>query len=111
MPARRLTTIVPAMSLADALETTRMHRIAGLTGARTAVVTTHPCHAPHQPIAAVGLIGGGQVPRQGEVSRAHHGILFLDERPACRRHALEVLRQPLKKSLVYIQSPERHDAQ
>ena len=111
MLARRLTTILPAMSLAEALETTRIHRVAGLTGARTAVVATRPCRAPHHTIADVGLIGGGQVPMPGEVSRAHHGILFLDELPEFRRHVLEVLRQPLEESLIYIQSPERSQFQ
>src|SRR5918996_2513474 len=101
MLARRLTTILPAMSLADALETTRIHRVAGLTGARTAVVTARPFRAPPHTIADVGLIGGGQVPLPGEVSLAHHGILFLDELPEFRRHVLEVLRQPLEESLVY----------
>jgi magnesium chelatase family protein len=96
MLARRLTTLVPAMRLADARETTRIHRVAGRTGARTAVVTTRPFRAPHHTISDVGLIGGGQVPRPGEVSRAHHGMLFLDERPEFRRHVLEVLRQPLE---------------
>jgi magnesium chelatase family protein len=71
------------MSLAEALETTRIPRVAGLTGARTALVTTRPFRAPHHTISEVGLIGGGQVPLPGEVSRAHHGILLLDERPAC----------------------------
>jgi magnesium chelatase family protein len=91
----------------SALETTRIHRVAGRTGARTALVTTRPCRAPHHTIADVGLIGGGQVPRPGDVSLAHHGMLLLDERPEFRRHVLEVLRQPLEESLVYIQSPER----
>ena len=100
MLARRLTTILPAMSLAEALETTRIHRVAGLTGARTAVVTTRPFRAPHHTISDVGLIGGGQVPMPGEVSLAHHGILFLDELPEFRRHVLEVLRQPLEESLI-----------
>jgi len=100
MLARRLTTILPAMSLPEALETTRIYRLAGLTGARTAVVTTRPCRAPHHPIADVGLIGGGQVPLPGEVSPAHHGILVLDERPEFRRHVLEVLRQPLEESVI-----------
>jgi Magnesium chelatase, subunit ChlI len=72
MLARRLATILPVMSLAEALETTRIHSVAGLTGARTAVVTSRPCRAPHHTISDVGLIGGGQVPRPGEVSRAHH---------------------------------------
>jgi magnesium chelatase family protein len=90
------------MSLAEALETTRIHSVAGLTGARTAVVTTCPCRAPPQTISDVGLIGGGQVPLPGEGSRVHHGMLFLDARPECGRHVLEVLRQPLEKSLVTI---------
>jgi magnesium chelatase family protein len=102
MLARRLTTILPAMSLAEALETTRIHRVAGLTGARTAVVTTRPFRAPHHMISDVGLIGGGQVPMPGEVSLAHHGILLLDELPECRRHVLEVLRQPLEDGVVTI---------
>jgi magnesium chelatase family protein len=95
MLARRLTTIVPAMRLAEALETTRIHRVAGLIGDCTAWVTTRPCRAPHYTISDVGLIGGGHVPMPGEVSLAHHGVLFLDELPEFRRHVLEVLRQPL----------------
>jgi magnesium chelatase family protein len=76
MLARRLTTILPAMTLAEALETTRIHRVAGLTGARTALVTTRPCRAPHHTISDVGLIGGGQVPQSGQVSLADHGVLY-----------------------------------
>ena len=75
MLARRLTTILPAMTLAEALETTCIHSVAGLTGDRTALVTTRPFGTPHHPISDVGLIGGGQVPLTGEVSRAHHEIL------------------------------------
>jgi magnesium chelatase family protein len=97
MLARRLTTILPAMTLPEAIDTTRIHSVAGLTGDRTAFVTTRPFRAPHHTISDVGLIGGGQVPMPGEVSLAHHGVLFLDELPACRRHVLEVLRQPLDK--------------
>jgi magnesium chelatase family protein len=100
MLARRLTTILPAMSLAEALETTRIHSVACLTDARTALVTTRPCRAPHHTISAAGLIEGGQRPLPGEVSRAHHGVLLLDARPACRRHVLEVLRQPLEESVL-----------
>jgi magnesium chelatase family protein len=100
MLARRLTTMLPAMSLAEALETTRIHRVAGLTGARTAVVTARPFRSPHHTISDVGLIGGGQIPMPGEVSLVHHGMLFLDELPEFRRHVLEVLRQPLEESLV-----------
>ena len=102
MLARRLTTILPAMTLAEAIETTRIHRVAGLTGDRTALVTTRPFRAPHHTISDAGLIGGGHVPMPGEVSLAHNGVLFLDELPEFRRHVLEVLRQPLEESLIYI---------
>jgi magnesium chelatase family protein len=100
MLARRRTTILPAMTLAKAIETTHIHSVAGLTGDRTACVTTRPCRAPHHTISEVGLIGGGHVPMPGEVSRAHHGVLLLDARPECRRHVLEVLRQPLENGAV-----------
>jgi magnesium chelatase family protein len=88
--ARRLTTILPAMTLAEAIATTRIHRIAGLTGDRTAWVTTRPCCAPHHPISDAGRIGGRRVPMPGDVSLAHNGVLFLDELPEFRRHILEV---------------------
>jgi magnesium chelatase family protein len=75
MLTRRLTTILPAMPVPETLETTRIHRVAGLMGDRTALVTTRPCRAPYYTISAAGLIGGGQVPMPGEVSLAHHGVL------------------------------------
>ncbi len=100
MLVRRLTTILPAMTLAEALETTRIHRVAGRTGDRTAWVTTRPCRAPHHTISEAGLIGGGQVPLPGDVSLAHHGMLLLDARPECRRHVLDVLCQPLEESVI-----------
>jgi magnesium chelatase family protein len=102
MLARRLTTILPAMTLPEALDTTRIHSVAGLTGDRTALVTTRPFRAPHHTISDVGLIGGGRLPMPGEVSLAHNGILFLDELPEFRRHVLEVLRQLVEKSIVTI---------
>jgi magnesium chelatase family protein len=102
MLARRLSGILPAMSLAEAIETTRIHSVAGLTEGRTALVTARPFRAPHHTISDVGLIGGGQVPMPGEVSLAHHGILFLDELPEFKRHVLEVLRQPLEDGVVTI---------
>jgi magnesium chelatase family protein len=109
--ARRLTTILPEMTLAEAIATTRIHSGAGLTGRRTAVVTTRPFRAPHQTISDVGLIGGGRLPMPGEVSLAHHGVLFLDELPECRRHVLAGLRQPLEESVTRIPSPERYNSQ
>jgi Magnesium chelatase, subunit ChlI len=111
MLARRLTILLPEMTLAEAIETTRIHCVAGLTGDRTELVTTRPFRAPHHTISDVGLIGGGQVLQLGERSLAHHGVLFLDELPEFRSHVLEVLRQPLEKSIIYIQSPARHGSQ
>src|SRR5262245_56477914 len=104
MLARRLTTILPAMTLGEVIETTRIHSVAGLTSDRTALVTTRRFRAPHHTISDVGLIGGGHVPMPGEVSLAHHGVLFLDELPEFRRHVLEVLRQPLEEGVIYLQS-------
>jgi magnesium chelatase family protein len=75
---------------------------ATVAGWPTALVTTRPCRAPHHTISDVGRIGGGHVPTPGEVSLAHHGVLCLDERPECRRHGLEVLRQPLEDGITYI---------
>src|SRR5512133_1800135 len=95
------------MTLAEAVETTRIHSVAGLTGDRTALVTTRPFRAPHHTISDAGLIGGGHVPMPGEVSLAHHGVLFLDELPECRRRVLEVLRQPLEEGVIYLQSRGR----
>jgi magnesium chelatase family protein len=100
MLTRRLTTILPAMTLAEAIETMRIHRVAGLTGDRTALVTTRPCRVPHHTISDAGLIGGGHVPMPGEVSLAHNGVLFLDAWPEFRRYVLEVLRQPLEEGVV-----------
>jgi magnesium chelatase family protein len=89
----------------------RIHRVAGLTGDRTALVTTRPCRAPHHTISDVGLIGGGHVPMPGDVSLAHNGVLFLDEWPEFRRHVLEVLRQPLEEGVLYLQSRGRTESQ
>jgi magnesium chelatase family protein len=101
MPARRLTTILPATALAEAVETTRLPRVAGRTGGRTALAATRPCRAPHT-ISAAGRIGRGHVPMPGGVSLAHHGVLFLDELPECRRHILEVWRQSREDRVVTI---------
>jgi magnesium chelatase family protein len=98
--ACRLTTLRPAVTLPEALETTRIHSVAGLTGDRTALVTGRLFREPHHTIPDAGRIGGGQVPMPGEVSLAHHGILFLDELPEFRRHGIEGRRQPLDESVI-----------
>jgi predicted ATPase with chaperone activity len=108
--ARRLTTSLPAMTLAEALATTRLHHVTGLTGARTALVTTRPFRAPHHTISDVGLIGGGQVPTPGEVSLAHHGVRCLDARPEYWRPVREVSFQPLENGITAIPFPGRHSA-
>jgi magnesium chelatase family protein len=100
--ARRLTTILPAMTLAEAIEAMRIRHVAGLTGDCAALITTLPCRAPHHTISDVGLIGGGHITIPGEVWLASHGILFPDERLGFRRHVLEVLRQSIEESVIYI---------
>ncbi len=100
MLARRLPGILPAMSLDEALETTRVHSVAGLLGAGRALCTSRPFRAPHHTISDAGLVGGGTPPRPGEVSLAHGGVLFLDELPEFRSSVLEVLRQPLEDGTV-----------
>jgi magnesium chelatase family protein len=100
MLARRLPTILPALSLEEALETTKIHSVAGLLPVGHALCTTRPFRAPHHTISDAGLIGGGTWPRPGEVSLAHGGVLFLDELPEFRRNVLEVLRQPLEDGMV-----------
>jgi magnesium chelatase family protein len=97
-----LSTLLPAMTLVDRLDTTRLHPVADCIGGRTTVVTTRPCRAPHRTISDVGLIGGSRIPLPGEASRAHHGMLFLDELPEFKRHVREVLRPPLENGFVTI---------
>ena len=102
MLARRLPTILPNLSLEEAISTTKIHSICGLLSPRQALLATRPFRAPHHTISDAGLIGGGNIPRPGEVSLAHHGVLFLDELPEFKRHVLEVLRQPLEDGQVTI---------
>jgi predicted ATPase with chaperone activity len=100
----------PAMNLPEAIDTTCLHRVVGRTGAPTALANARPCRASHHAIPDVGRSGGGHGPLPAEVSLAHHGVLFLDARPECRRHVLEVVRPPPEEGVLSTQSPERHQS-
>ena len=100
MLARRLPTILPSMTLDEALETTKIHSVAGVLESGRSLCVLRPFRAPHHTISDGGLVGGGSLPRPGEVSLAHGGVLFLDELPEFRRNVLEVLRQPLEDGVV-----------
>jgi magnesium chelatase family protein len=100
MLARRLPTILPSMSLEEALETTKIHSVAGVLGHGKSLCAVRPFRAPHHTISDAGLIGGGSNPRPGEVSLAHGGVLFLDELPEFRKNVLEVMRQPMEDGVV-----------
>ncbi|MFI3324394.1 MAG: YifB family Mg chelatase-like AAA ATPase [Rikenellaceae bacterium] len=102
MLARRLPTIMPPLSTEEALETTKIHSVAGKLGVSTGLMLNRPFRSPHHLTSQVALIGGGQSPQPGEVSLAHNGVLFLDELPEFGRNVLEVLRQPLEEKRITI---------
>ena len=102
MLARRMPTILPPLSPGEALETTKIHSVAGKAGVAGGLMARRPYRAPHHTISQVALIGGGQSPRPGEVSLAHNGVLFLDELPEFGRSVLEVLRQPLEEKKITV---------
>jgi len=102
MMARRITGILPDLTFDEALETTKIHSIAGKLEKDTAIITTRPFRAPHHTISGISLIGGGVIPKPGEISLAHNGVLFLDELPEFNKNTLEVLRGPLEDKIVTI---------
>jgi magnesium chelatase family protein len=102
MLARRLPTILPMLDIEESLETTRIYSSLGLMQSGQAIIATRPFRSPHHTTSEAGLVGGGTMPAPGEVSLAHHGVLFLDELPEFNRHTLEVLRQPLEDGVVTI---------
>ncbi len=102
MIAKRIPTIMPPFTLEEALETTRIHSVAGKLGHNSSLMRSRPFRSPHHTISDVALVGGGSFPQPGEISLAHNGVLFLDELPEFKRSVLEVMRQPLEERVVTI---------
>ena len=102
MLAKRLPSILPDMTFTESIEATKLHSIAGILPPDTPLITARPFRSPHHTVSAMGLSGGGRIPKPGEISLAHHGVLFLDELPEYARSAMEVLRQPLEDGTVTI---------
>jgi magnesium chelatase family protein len=102
MLAKRISTILPYMTFEEALQTTRIHSVMGLLKSRQPLLATRPFRSPHHTVSDVAMVGGGQIPKPGEVSLSHNGVLFLDELPEFKRNVLEVLRQPIEDGSVTI---------
>ncbi len=102
MIAKRLPSILPPLTLDEALETTKIHSVAGKIQGNTSLITQRPFRSPHHTISDVALVGGGSFPQPGEISLSHHGVLFLDELPEFKRTVLEVMRQPLEDRVISI---------
>jgi len=102
MLAKRIPSILPPLSLNEALETTKIHSVAGKIGKDASLMTTRPFRSPHHTISDIALVGGGSFPQPGEISLAHNGVLFLDELPEFKRTVLEVMRQPLEDRCISI---------
>lgn len=102
MMARRIPSILPDLSFEEALETTKIHSVAGVLSKESSIITTRPFRAPHHTISSVSLVGGGRIPKPGEISLAHNGVLFLDELPEFNKNTLEVMRGPLEDKIISI---------
>jgi magnesium chelatase family protein len=107
MLARRLPTLLPPLSFEEALEVTTLHSVAGQLGGHGGLMTARPFRAPHHTVSEAALVGGGSLPRPGEVSLAHHGVLFLDEMPEFERRVLDALRQPLEDGRIWLSRAAR----